>query len=90
MDVGAGGDERLDRVEMAEESRQADGREAIWRVGRGESWIVAQQLLDPIDAAERGGLEDIDRPRGIRERLGDVVLLVIDGNQSWRRATGIA
>ncbi len=62
---------------LAEKAREVKGREAVFRAGV-DSGGIAETLLQAIETAERGGLENIERFLRARDQFRQVAASTVD------------
>ena len=76
--VGASLEQEPRRVGMAEEGAEVQRGEAVGRECAAETGIRVEKLAQPLDAAERGRLEDVGLPQSGQQLLRTVTVAGVE------------
>src|SRR5205823_11244860 len=80
--VGAVLEQRLRRLRLMPEDREVERREAVGREGARLRRVVGEERAQPLDAAERRGLEHVELVVGCEQRPGAFDVAAIQRLQS--------
>jgi hypothetical protein len=88
VDVGPLHDEEAHHVGMAEEGGQADRGEPVCRPCVGLAGVGPDQLRDPVEPTEGGGVEDVEHGAGGEDGVDHLGVAAVASPQDGRHAGG--